>query len=218
MPPKPKYTREELAAAALRIIKEGGLSALTARELGRSLGTSASPIFTVFKSMDEVKLAARELALKEFMESISDYREYTPAFKRIGMMVVSYGMNEPELFKLLFMQAHRESGGFQSTLQDLGAIPHICTELICQDYGTTPEQAFLVFEQMWTLVYGLGTMCAMGVCSLSEAEIGRRLGLQFGSLLMFMKSGKMDELYSDVARIPELSKQSKPMFDLHSDL
>ena len=68
MPPKPKFTKEAVAAIALAIIKEDGLAALTARELGKRLGTSASPIFTVFQSMDEVKLAARKLALDEFKE------------------------------------------------------------------------------------------------------------------------------------------------------
>ena len=48
MPPKPKYTRNEVAIAAFNIIKKDGLSALTARELGKSLGTSVSPIFTTF--------------------------------------------------------------------------------------------------------------------------------------------------------------------------
>ena len=42
---------------------------------------------------EDVKQAARELAVKEFMEYISDYREYTPAFKRIGMLMVSYAMS-----------------------------------------------------------------------------------------------------------------------------
>lgn len=114
MPPKPKFTREEVASVAFAMIKEGGVSALTARDLGARMGTSARPIFTLFKNMDDVKQAARALAVKEFMEYISDYREYSPAFKRIGMMIVSYGIHEPELFKLLFLQEHpggRASGG-----------------------------------------------------------------------------------------------------------
>lgn len=106
MPPKPKFTREQVAQAALEMIKEGGASALTARDLGARMGTSARPIFTLFKNMEDVKRTARELAVKEFMAFISDYREYTPAFKRIGMMIVAYGIHEPELFKLLFLQEH----------------------------------------------------------------------------------------------------------------
>ena len=57
MPPKPKFTREEVAKTAFDIVKKEGLSALTARELGSRLGTSARPIFTLFKSMEEVKMA-----------------------------------------------------------------------------------------------------------------------------------------------------------------
>ena len=39
MPPKPKFTQEEIAAAALQIIKEQGVEALTARSLGARLGS-----------------------------------------------------------------------------------------------------------------------------------------------------------------------------------
>ena len=77
MPPKPKFTKEEVAAAALELVKECGVSALTARELGKRLGTSASPIFTVFKSMDEVKWAARARGLREFEEYAGDFGDYT---------------------------------------------------------------------------------------------------------------------------------------------
>ncbi|MDD6679231.1 MAG: TetR/AcrR family transcriptional regulator [Firmicutes bacterium] len=198
MPPKPKCTREEIAAAALSIIKERGLLSLTARELGKRLGTTATPVFTVFENMEEVKMAARELALQEFQEYLSDFREYSPAFKRIGMMMVSYGMYEPELFKLLFMQEHREKQGFQNTVRDLGDIPETCVSLICRDYGISREDAVLVFEQLWTFAFGLGAMCAMGVCTLPEEEIGRRLGTMFAGTVMVITSGKLDRMYSDV--------------------
>ena len=35
---------------------------------------------------------------------------------------------------------------------------------------------------MWTQAFGLGAMCAMGVCDFTEAEISRRLGIVFISL------------------------------------
>ena len=48
MPPKPKFTREEVVDKAIELIKDKGIEALTARELGAKLGSSARPIFTVF--------------------------------------------------------------------------------------------------------------------------------------------------------------------------
>ena len=194
MPPKPKFTREEVATAAFQMIKEGGVSALTARDLGTKLGTSARPIFTLFKNMEEVKQAARDLAIQEFMSYISDYREYIPAFKRIGMMIVSYGIHEPELFKLLFLQEHNKGVSFEQALRDLDGMDETCIQLVMQDNDLTREQAKLLFEQMWTHALGLGTMCAMGVCDLPEEEIGRRQGIMFAALMMFIKSGKLDQV------------------------
>ena len=54
MPPKPKCTKEEVIQAAFVIARERGIEAVAARELGKRLGTSATPIFTLFKNMKEV--------------------------------------------------------------------------------------------------------------------------------------------------------------------
>lgn len=202
MPPKPKFTREQLATAAYEMIKEGGVSALTARDLGAKMGTSARPIFTLFKSMEEVKQAARDLAVKEFLDYISDYREYTPAFKRIGMMIVSYGIHEPELFKLLFLREHPGGATFRQAMGDLGDMDETCIQLVMEDYALTRDQAALIFEQMCTQSIGLGTLCAMGVCDLSEEEISRRLSITFAALVQFIKSGKLDEIAPIPAKAP----------------
>lgn len=194
MPPKPKFTRQEIAAAAFQMIKEGGVSSLTARDLGAKLGTSARPIFTVFKNMEDVKQEVRALAAEEFRAYLSDYQEYTPAFKRIGMMIVRYGMQEPEMFKLLFLQEHPRGQSFRDALKDLGGVDQVCIQLIMRDYGLLESNAQLLFEQMWTHALGLGTMCAMGVCDFTEEEIGRRQGILFASLILFLQSGKLDQV------------------------
>ena len=54
MPPKPKFTREQIIAVGLDLVRERGLEGLTAREVGARLGASARPIFTVFENMEEL--------------------------------------------------------------------------------------------------------------------------------------------------------------------
>lgn len=54
MPPKAKFTKQQIVNAALNIIRESGTSELTARALGKRLGSSACPVFTVFDGMEEV--------------------------------------------------------------------------------------------------------------------------------------------------------------------
>lgn len=202
MPPKPKFTKEEVARAALAIVKESGVPALTARELGKRLGCSASPIFTVFANMDEVKWAARALALQEFEHYISDYQAYFPAFKRIGMKMVSYAIHEPELYKLLFMQEHPQGQRFSDTMGELGTMADTCIALLRRDHDLTQEEAAALFEQMWVYTFGIGSLCAMKVCDFTEEEIANRLGQIFLGQLTLIKSGQL----SHVVGIPQEEK------------
>lgn len=48
MPPKVKFTRDEIIAAALELVRERGIASITARALGEKLGISSRPIFTAF--------------------------------------------------------------------------------------------------------------------------------------------------------------------------
>ena len=55
MPPRPKYTKEEIVDAAFELTREKGIDSVVAREVGKRLNTSSSPIFTVWNSMEELK-------------------------------------------------------------------------------------------------------------------------------------------------------------------
>lgn len=54
MPPKPKFTKEEIVETALKVVSQKGVEGLTAHELGEALGSSARPVFTVFNNMEEL--------------------------------------------------------------------------------------------------------------------------------------------------------------------
>ncbi len=202
MPPKPKFTKEQIAETAFAIVKEEGVAALTARELGKRLGSSASPIFTIFSNMEEVKMAARELALHEFEQYASDFKEYSPAFKRIGMLMVSYAIHEPEIYKLLFMQEHSEGHSIDDTIGELGVLADECVVLIQRDYAMTDEEAKILFEQMWVHTFGIGALCAMRVCDFNEAEVAEKLGQVFAGMVMVIKSGGL----KNIIGIPQKGK------------
>lgn len=193
MPPKPKFTKEEVAVIALNIVKEKGIDALTARAVGKRLGCSSTPIFTVFKNMDEVKWETRKLALKEFEKYASDFTEYTPAFKRIGMLMISYAINEPELYKLLFMQKHQELHDFKSSLSDLDEMVEVCINLIMRDYKFSRYEANALFTNMWIYTFGIGALCANKVCNFKEEEISENLSQMFAGMVMLIKSGKLGD-------------------------
>ena len=103
MPPKAKFSREEIIDAAINIVREDGFDALTSRALGTKLGSSARPIFTVFQNMEEVQQVVIITAKQKYREYISKGLSQDLAFKGVGMEYILFSINEPKLFQLLFM-------------------------------------------------------------------------------------------------------------------
>ena len=113
MPPKPKFTREEIVAAALELVSAKGMEALTSRDLGAQLGSSARPIFTVFRNMEEVQQAVQQAAMERFNAFAQKAMQYTPAFKQFGMQMLLFAQEEPKLFQLLFMSENEQAKSFR---------------------------------------------------------------------------------------------------------
>lgn len=103
MPPKAKFTKEEIIEAALNIVKTDGYEALTSRALGTYLGSSARPIFTVFKNMEEVQQAMIEAAKALYKEYVDEGLKKKKPFMGVGKQYILFSVKEPKLFQLLFM-------------------------------------------------------------------------------------------------------------------
>ena len=75
MPPKVKFTREEIIRAALDIVRETGPEGLTARSLAARLGCSVKPIFGLFRSMEEVQQEVLAAGYRLYGQSIAQAME-----------------------------------------------------------------------------------------------------------------------------------------------
>lgn len=188
MPPKPRFTREEIVAAALELVSRKGVSALTARELGRSLNSSARPIFTLFSSMEEVQAEVRAAAMRRFEAYANSGSQDVPLFKRIGMQMVRFAMREPKLYQLLFMQEQSGAASFGDVFGHLGETAQICIRAIRQDYGLSAAQAGQLFENVWIYTFGVGALCATGACRFPEAELGEMLSTEFQAMMLLVKA------------------------------
>ena len=189
MPPKAKYTREEIIDVALQMTRENGIESVVARELGKRLGTSSSPIFTAFKNMEELQLEVRNVALKEFESYVSDALNYTPAFKYVGMKMIEFAVKEPKLFQLVYMREHEMSQRFDGLVAELGDTVEVCIEIIRKDYGLSRQEAELLFRQVWLQTFGICVLVAGKVCRITSEEISEMLSMVFKGTLMLIKSG-----------------------------
>lgn len=190
MPPQPKFTRAEVIKEALDIVSQGGLEALTARNLGQKLGSSARPIFTLFENMEEVICEVRKAAMNYFENFESDDWHDIPIFKQVGMRMVMFGKKEPELYKLLFMQRNRNAETFDDIWVILGDSAKLCVDSVCKEYELNEKQAKTLFENVWIYTFGVGTLCATGMCDFSGNEISEMLTLSFNAIINLLKSGK----------------------------
>ena len=193
MPPKPKFTKEEIVAAALELVSEKGIEALTARELGVRLGSSARPIFTVFNSMEEVQAEVRAAALKRFESYAEKAMHYIPVFKQVGMQMILFAMEEPKLYQLVYMSENAGATDFGGIAQRLGDVAQLCVDVIQRDYGLSEIDAKALFEHVWIYTFGIGALCATGMCRFSQEEIIQRLGQDFMAMLFYAKSGRMNQ-------------------------
>lgn len=103
MPPKFKYTKNEILQNALDIVRENGASALTTRTLGKRLGTTQSPIFSAFENVEELQAEVKRAAKELFAEYVRRGLEDPPAFNGVSKQYMLFARNEPNLFRWLFM-------------------------------------------------------------------------------------------------------------------
>lgn len=188
MPPKPKFTREEIVQTALEIVSQKGVEALTAKELGDALGSSARPIFTVFNSMKEVQDEVRAAAMHRFKSFAEQKLSGMPLFKQVGMQMVLFGAREPKLYQLLFMQENRSAVSFDDVFGELGPTAGTCIGLIREEYDMGEAEARLLFENIWIFTFGVGALCATRMCHFSEAKLGEMLSTEFQAMMLLVRS------------------------------
>ena len=193
MPPKPKFAKEEVIAAALEIVSQKGVASLTAQELRNVLNCSASPIFTLFNSMKEIQDEVRLAAMQRFECFAEANMPDVPIFKQVGMKMVLFGVQEPKLYQLLFMQENRNAVTFDDVFGELGTTAARCIETIEKDYELTSSQAKFLFENVWIYTFGIGALCATRMCHFSEEQLGKMLTTEFQAMMMLIKSGRMDQ-------------------------
>lgn len=190
MPPKAKYTREEIIEAAFQMAREKGIDAVVARELGKKLGTSSSPIFTAFQNMEALQQEIRARAMKEFESHVRDALQYTPPFKWVGVRMIEFAVKEPKLFQILYMQEHGESQRYEDMVGELGNTVEVCLQFMEKDYALSRPEAEHIFKQVWLHTFGICVLVAAKVCHFTPEEISEMLSLEFQGALMLIKSGR----------------------------
>lgn len=190
MPPKAKFTREEIVAAALEIVREKGVEALTARELGARLGSSPRPIFTVFDSMEEVICEVRLSVKRLYASYIDRGLEAEIAFKGVGTQYILFAIKEPKLFQLLFMEEQDNVPSISGVLPLIEENYDRIVRSVQESYGLDGEAAKRLYQHLWIYSHGIAALCATRMCSFTAEEISGMMTEVFKGLLGVNKEEK----------------------------
>lgn len=181
MPPRTKVTKEDIAQAAIEIVRTGGAQALNARTIAAKLNCSTQPIFSNYATMDELWLAVMKRAdeiCRAYTQREVESGQF-PVYKANGMAYIRFAKEESELFKLLYMRDR-----FGSTSPEETDVTDQMETIIHGNIGLDGTDAKLFHLEMWAYVHGIAAMFATGYLNLDWDLVSQMLTDAYQGLRM----------------------------------
>lgn len=183
MPPRAKYTKEQIRDAAYEMVREEGFERLSARNLASRLGMSTAPIFTAFSGIDELQKEVKNKAWELYCHYIDEGIKLEIPFKGAGLMYIKFAKDEPNLFKMLFMNGNGEVPLTHYFPSGDKVNEPVVRENVKNSYGLNEEKAKKLYNHLSVYVHGIAVMEAHGNCVFTDEDISRMLSEVFKSLI-----------------------------------
>ncbi|MBR1693455.1 MAG: TetR/AcrR family transcriptional regulator [Lachnospiraceae bacterium] len=159
---------EQIIQAAFELTRQEGFEGLTARKLAGYLGCSTQPIFRVFRSMEELYDEIYERMIKDFSDFCNSFEktEELP-FINLGLAYIAYANEQPQFFRILFLQKKRCGKGLYELLN--GSEGNLVKEInkAAADGVKNPGD---VFMKMWIFIHGAACMVITKDYDLDDAQ------------------------------------------------
>ena len=189
MPPKTKYDREAIIAAALEIAKEKGLGGITARSVADQLKSSVAPIYVNFETVEELVEAVVERVFGLSGEILAQQKGES-LFENIGKASLAFAREYPVLFRELTLEPNPHMASYEAVEQTM--IDAMAEDEEMKDW-TLMERKRLLFK-MRVFQTGLSALVANGHVPswLDEGEAERML-MEAGEELLLAHQRKREE-------------------------
>ena len=191
MPPKQKFNKEVVLETAFQLVREQGVENLNARSLAKMLHSSVQPVFSYYDNMTDLKTdllaMVNEYHSRYFDKVIADENLFT----NVGLAYISFAIEEPNLFKLLFM-TNGFDGKHLSQFVSGNCNEHI-TSAIPDVLDRSISESNSIFTDMWLYAHGIASMIVTNQLSFERSEIESMLKNMF-SLLTSKQTGENNEI------------------------
>ena len=166
---KESVTKKIISDGAFELLRDQCIEMLTARKLAGYIGCSTQPIFRVYNGMEEL---FKEL----FNKAYEYYEDFCRSFERtsevpfvnLALCYISFAKEEPNLFKLLFLNKHDEDITMYNLLngKESGFVIKELRSIKNLDMNYAEE----IFMKVFVFMHGMACMVTNGEFDLSDSE------------------------------------------------
>ena len=181
-------TKERIVSVALDLVRSGGLSSLTARNLSAALGCGANAIFSTFGSLQGVRDAVRQEARKLYRQRVGGGFRLNPPFKGFGMALIWFAMDEPQLFSIA-MESLTQPASMNDYIDAYVGFKAESISAITNTFGLQDNEAEMLYYQLVLVALGLAYTCIGGRSPLSIPQVSEILGKNVRAFLMVIRAG-----------------------------
>jgi len=159
--------REEVLAAARRIVLEEGFDALTMRKIAEAIEYAPGTIYLYFESRDAIAFELCRAAFESFLAAllpVTAIADPVERFRELGRRYVAFGLENPETYRLIFMEDPKYSSqAFQEDAeaddspgkQALGVLVSTFAELRERKLLASDADPMVLAEVAWAAVHGI---------------------------------------------------------------
>ena len=185
MPPKVKVTKQMVADAAFELIRESGHENLSARAIAERLGCSTQPVLYGFKTVDEIRQAAYEIADGYHTSYIMPGGTERDPMLALGLNYVRFGYAEKNLFRFLF-QTNQFGGMDVDALLDDPNLSGVL-EVMAKGLGCGTAGARELFLSFFCAAHGMASLLANNAMAFDEAQCAGMLAQVFYGMIASRK-------------------------------
>lgn len=165
MPPKVKFTREDIINAAFAVVEEQGLKALTARSVASKLGSSTAPVYHHFSNMNELAMEVIRKTQKLLLGYTS--RPYTDrVFLNMGTGVGMFACKHSLLYRALLL----EGDNYGDVVEEFLGILEVELRKDKRFTDLSDSERHELLEKMWTFTHGMASLICVGLIKDCDQE------------------------------------------------
>jgi AcrR family transcriptional regulator len=177
MSPLQKISKEDILQAAFQLIRDSGVESLNARNVAYALHCSTQPIFSYYSNMAELKADAYDMADRYHSDCLNKVKVDDDYFLNIGLAYIDFALEEPNLFRFLFLSDGFEGKKLDEIITEAGVEDAICEISKVTDVGN--DGASRLFTDMWLYAHGIASMLAANRIEIDRSEIEAMLRNMF---------------------------------------